>query len=345
MDWVTVIVDLAVAFIVVVVSFIVVAMDKGKKRMNYISNTGRPSAKWNDHTHLQFIELVEQEIQKGNGPGSFINKDGWKNLVKIFNEITGKCYDNKQLKNHWDSMKKEWTLFKQMMRGESGLGWDESKKTIAADNAWWEQKIKENDNFRKFRNKDLSIIWFRYDGLFSDIAAIGEKARAPSQYQPPTQLSSTDKEDDAIQHTEDINDLGEPFGRDQSPIDAATGDDLFLEPSWQQGRSSAPKRGRKERMSSAAMLRTNIEDLMQLYTKSTNTTNSVAGPDAESIPKCMEVLQRLPIQVGCKLWNYACTLFTKPPNRTVFINQPSDEARFAWLDYLHQLFEDHRPLP
>ncbi|XP_052177581.1 L10-interacting MYB domain-containing protein-like [Diospyros lotus] len=288
MDWVAVIVDLAVAFIVVVVSFIVVAMDKGKKRMNYISNTGRPSAKWNDHTHLQFIELVEQEIQKGNRPGSFINKDGWKNLVKIFNEITRKCYDNKQLKNHWDSMKKEWTLFKQMMRGKSGLGWDESKKTIAAENAWWEQKIK---------------------------------------------------------HTEDINDLGEPFGRDQSPIDAATGDDLFLEPSWQQGRSSAPKRGRKERMSSAAMLRTNIEDLMQLYTKSTNTTNSVARPDAESIPKCMEVLQRLPIQVGCKLWNYACTHFTKPPNRTVFINQPSDEARFAWLDYLHQLFEDHRPLP
>ena len=39
-------------------------------------------------------------------------------------------------------MKKEWTLFKQMMRGESGLGWDETKKTVAADNAWWEQKIK-----------------------------------------------------------------------------------------------------------------------------------------------------------------------------------------------------------
>jgi len=117
-------------------------MDKEKKRMNNVSNKGRTSAKWDDCTHLQFIELVEKEIQKGNRPGSFINKEGWKNLVKSFNQITGKCYVNKQLKNHWDAMKKEWTLFKQMMRGESGLGWDETRKTIAVDNDWWEQKIK-----------------------------------------------------------------------------------------------------------------------------------------------------------------------------------------------------------
>jgi len=181
--------------------------------------------------------------------------------------------------------------------------------------------------------------------LFSDIAATGERARVPSQYEPPTQLSSIDKDDDVIENTEDINDLGEPFARNQSPNDAATGDDLFVEPTWQQEKPLATKRGRKEKMSSAAMLRTNIEDLIQLYSKSTNTSNSVAGPNAESIPKCMEVLQRLPIQVECRLWNYACTLFTKPPNKTVFINQPSDEAIFAWLDYLHQLFEEHRLPP
>ena len=82
-------------------------MDKGKKRMNYALNMGQSSAKWDDYTHLQFIELVKQEIQNENRLGSFIKKDGWKILVKTFNEITRRCYDNKQLKNHWDSMKKE----------------------------------------------------------------------------------------------------------------------------------------------------------------------------------------------------------------------------------------------
>ncbi|XP_052201691.1 L10-interacting MYB domain-containing protein-like [Diospyros lotus] len=131
-------------------------MDKGKKKMNNISNTGRYSAKWDDQAHLQFIELVKQEIQKGNRPGSFINKDGWRNLVKSFNELSRKCYDNKQLKNHWDSRKKELTLFKQMMRGES---------------------------------------------------ATGEKARAPCQYEDPTQLSSTDKEDDMDKRKKKMNNI------------------------------------------------------------------------------------------------------------------------------------------
>ena len=117
-------------------------MDKGKKQMNNVSNMGQASTMWEDYTHLQFIELIEKEIQKGNRPGSFINKDEWKILIKSFNQLTGKCYDKQQLKDHWDSMKKEWTLFKQMIRGESNLGWDKAKKTIAANNDWWEQKIK-----------------------------------------------------------------------------------------------------------------------------------------------------------------------------------------------------------
>jgi len=95
-----------------------------------------------DYTHVQFIELIEKDIQKGNKPWSFINKKGWKNLVKSLNQLTGKYYDNKQLKNHRDSMKKEWTVFKQLMQGEWGLGWDERNKTFAANNDLWEQKIK-----------------------------------------------------------------------------------------------------------------------------------------------------------------------------------------------------------
>ncbi|XP_052201690.1 uncharacterized protein LOC127807692 [Diospyros lotus] len=167
-----------------------------------------------------------------------------------------------------------------MMRGESGLGWDERNKTIAADHDWWEQKIKENENFRKFKNKDLSIIWFRYDGLFSDIAATGERARASCQYEDPTQLSSTDKEDDAIDNTQEIHDYGESFARENTPNYVRIGDDLFLEPSWQRETTPSAKRVRKEKMSSAAMLRTNIEELMQLYSNSTNTSHSNAGPDA-----------------------------------------------------------------
>nr|XP_018633673.1 uncharacterized protein LOC104117879 [Nicotiana tomentosiformis] len=51
------------------------------------------------------------------------------------------------------------------------------------DDDWWERKIKENAKYKKFRNKDLSLIWFLYDALFVDIVATGERARAANQKQ------------------------------------------------------------------------------------------------------------------------------------------------------------------
>lgn len=41
--------------------------------------------------------------------------------------------------------------------------------------------LQEHVDFKKFKNKDLSLVWFEYDKLFCDIAATGERARAPSQ--------------------------------------------------------------------------------------------------------------------------------------------------------------------
>nr|XP_016481342.1 PREDICTED: uncharacterized protein LOC107802373 [Nicotiana tabacum] len=89
----------------------------------------------------------------------------------------------RKIKNHWEYMKGEWTLFKQLMRGETCLGCDAMKNTITADDDWWERKIKENTKYKKFRNKDLSLIWFRYDALFADVVATGERARATNQEQ------------------------------------------------------------------------------------------------------------------------------------------------------------------
>ncbi|KAG6514260.1 hypothetical protein ZIOFF_024607 [Zingiber officinale] len=78
-------------------------------------------------------------------------------------------------------MKKEWLLFKKLMHMETGVGWNPTNNSLDASNEWWETKHRENGEYVKFRNQDLSLVWFRYDKLFSDVAAMGERARAPSQ--------------------------------------------------------------------------------------------------------------------------------------------------------------------
>ncbi|XP_012851418.1 PREDICTED: uncharacterized protein LOC105971117 [Erythranthe guttata] len=154
---------------------------KNSGKINQQHSEGRSSARWNEFMNIKFIELCEEEIGKGNRPNSHFNSSGWKNLVRRFNEVTGKNYVYKQLRNHWDSMQKDWILFKKLMHQEIGIGWNPLTNSTEASDEWWAQKLRENGDYNKFRNKDLSLIWFRYDKLFSDIAATGERARAPNQ--------------------------------------------------------------------------------------------------------------------------------------------------------------------
>uniref|UniRef100_A0A3Q7GV91 Myb/SANT-like domain-containing protein n=1 Tax=Solanum lycopersicum TaxID=4081 RepID=A0A3Q7GV91_SOLLC len=67
------------------------------------------------------------------------------------------------MENHWDGMKAEWTLFKQLMKRDTCIGWDSTKNTIMTDDVWWKRKIKvdydeerqngiDNDDMKHFIN-------------------------------------------------------------------------------------------------------------------------------------------------------------------------------------------------
>ncbi|KAK2992060.1 hypothetical protein RJ640_016990 [Escallonia rubra] len=97
------------------------------------------------------------KIKSGNKPGTQLNRDGWANLVGEFNAMTGREYDKLQMKNHWDTLRRDWQNWDNLMHGESGLGWDPVRKTVDATDDWWERKIANNPNFAKFRYKNLEI--------------------------------------------------------------------------------------------------------------------------------------------------------------------------------------------
>ncbi|KAK6917003.1 Myb/SANT-like domain [Dillenia turbinata] len=77
-----------------------ITTSKKNKTKGVEENTKARCAKWDDYAHIKFIELCKEEIRKGNRPGSYLSKDGWRNLVAIFNQMTGRNYDKKQMKNH-----------------------------------------------------------------------------------------------------------------------------------------------------------------------------------------------------------------------------------------------------
>lgn len=67
----------------------------------------------------------------------------WADLQPEFENIIGhKFNSDKALKNKYGWMRKEYTLWKSLKNGETGLGWNESTGKLDCSYDWWENKIK-----------------------------------------------------------------------------------------------------------------------------------------------------------------------------------------------------------
>ncbi|KAB1226523.1 Casein kinase II subunit alpha [Morella rubra] len=73
----------------------------------------------------------------------------------------GKPYNYKQLKNKWDSMKKDWNTWMKLVGKETGLGWDPVKKTIDATDDWWKKSYSEQD--------DYEVVWKVGRGKYGEV--------------------------------------------------------------------------------------------------------------------------------------------------------------------------------
>lgn len=99
---------------------------------------------WDDITLNAFIQACVAETLKGNRPNCHFNKLGWKNVIKMFNEKTGRNYGYRQLKNKWALLKKDWQIWNKLVGVATGLGWDHLRQTIDATSEWWDDQIKVN---------------------------------------------------------------------------------------------------------------------------------------------------------------------------------------------------------
>jgi len=101
-----------------------------------------PKAIWHKRTVHTFCDVCIVAIGKMFRPHTHFNKQGWDFIANEFRTKTRLCYEQKQLKTKWDALKKDYQLWKDLMRSETGLGWDPHKMTVGADDAWWDEKIK-----------------------------------------------------------------------------------------------------------------------------------------------------------------------------------------------------------
>ncbi|KAK8278666.1 hypothetical protein V6Z12_D09G058300 [Gossypium hirsutum] len=136
---------------------------------------------WDDELTLIFCELCINEVNADNRLTTHLNSKGWENVIALFQAKTQKNYGKPQLKNKWDTLKKEWRLWREFFKESKSIGWCPSKKTVDATEEWWAEKIQENLDFKGFKKKGIEpqlneLMWQMCGG----IVATGENAWAPS---------------------------------------------------------------------------------------------------------------------------------------------------------------------
>ncbi|KAK5846607.1 hypothetical protein PVK06_002901 [Gossypium arboreum] len=98
-----------------------------------------------------------------------------------FEKETSKAFSQRQLKNRWDALKKEWKAWKKLKGEDTGLGWNPIKKTVDALDDWWESRLKVVPEAQQFRTSGIDPEFEgKLDQMFMGIVATGDKAWTPS---------------------------------------------------------------------------------------------------------------------------------------------------------------------
>lgn len=98
-------------------------------------------ANWTHSQDSYFIELLLEQVRKGNKTGHGFRKQAWAYMIVLFNTKFIFKYDIDVLKNRYKRLRKQYNEMKTLVdHGE--FKWDKSQQMITADDNVWDEYIK-----------------------------------------------------------------------------------------------------------------------------------------------------------------------------------------------------------
>ncbi|KAL6531053.1 hypothetical protein OROHE_014122 [Orobanche hederae] len=271
-------------------------------------------AQWTLDNHELFIELCLEQISKGNKPGSHFTAKGWRNIVDSFHSIADLKYDRIQLKNHWDTTKKHWKIWHDLI-SDNIMKWDPRRRIFGANELEWGEYIHDNPEAAQFRFKEL-VFADKLDIIF---AGTEDSSPAPPAAQGPNY------------HRKRIN--------------CFTGSESISKQRKHNHHYPADRKHGFETTSRYLALEEPIDAIPEsehcndvFESKNGITVQSQPSKSSYSIEECINGLDSMgELEQGGELYLSALDLFLKKEYREIFLNLKKSSTRIAWLERLHSV--------
>ncbi|KAG2667698.1 hypothetical protein I3760_15G128000 [Carya illinoinensis] len=117
-------------------------------------NSDRTRTNWTPAMERYFIDLLLDQVHRGNRMGHTFNKQAWTDMLTMFNAYFGSPYDEKVLKSHYTNL---WTQFNdiKILLDQNGFSWDDTKQMVVASHHVWDSYVKAHPEAQSYRNKAL----------------------------------------------------------------------------------------------------------------------------------------------------------------------------------------------
>uniref|UniRef100_A0A1J3CZE3 Myb/SANT-like domain-containing protein n=1 Tax=Noccaea caerulescens TaxID=107243 RepID=A0A1J3CZE3_NOCCA len=103
----------------------------------------KSKAEWEPDYHRVFVDLCVEQKLVGNKPGT-------QHILEPFQQTTGARFNKKQLKNHWDTMCKQWKIWRRLVQCPD-MKWDPETNTFGATDEDWGNYLLVNPDAGQYR--------------------------------------------------------------------------------------------------------------------------------------------------------------------------------------------------
>ncbi|EOA33070.1 hypothetical protein CARUB_v10016407mg [Capsella rubella] len=132
-----------------------------------------PRASWQPEYHKIFVELCVEHKGSGHLPGM-------QHLLTTFVEKTGARFTINQLKNHYDTMLKQWKVWLRLIQCRD-MKWDPQTKTFGATDQDWANYIQVNREAQPYWKKSPPLFLEELEIIFEGVNLYGEGTSSDSR--------------------------------------------------------------------------------------------------------------------------------------------------------------------